>query len=120
MKDILNGNMASPSTRPMKSAEIEALSNTAELISLHYYQMTLLSELSNRAQNETERDRYRRKISKSYYWVIFMLSLYIERNIFYLFLVNSLNNNDFSIFFSGGIIHNILDTSLKNVPWFSF
>lgn len=71
--DILNGKIASISTRRMKSVEIEALSNTAGLIPLPYYQLILLCELSNRTHDETERDRYRRKISKIYYWVTFLI-----------------------------------------------
>ncbi|XP_061164995.1 prolyl 4-hydroxylase subunit alpha-2-like [Saccostrea echinata] len=70
MKDILNGEVASVGTRPMRAAEIEALSNTAGLVRMYYHQMMLLLELYNTAEKETARSRLRSKISKTYFEIL--------------------------------------------------
>ncbi|XP_062569104.1 uncharacterized protein LOC134231200 [Saccostrea cucullata] len=66
VKDILRGEVASAGTRPMREAEIEALSNTAGLVRMYYHQMRLLLELYDRAENEKDRSRLRTQISKTY------------------------------------------------------
>lgn len=71
VKDIINGEIASTMSRPMKKNEIEFITQTAKNLEMVYYHLSLLSELYNRTEDEAEKENYRKRLNKEYYLVCF-------------------------------------------------
>lgn len=69
VKDIINGEIASTMSRPMKKNEIEFITQTAKNLEMVYYHLSLLSELYNRTEDEAEKENYRKRLNKEYYLV---------------------------------------------------
>lgn len=69
VKDIIDGEIASTMSRPLKKNEIEFITGTAKKLEMVYYHLSLLSELYNRTQDEAEKENYRKRLNKEYYLV---------------------------------------------------
>lgn len=69
VKDIINGEIASTMSRPLKKNEIEFITGTAKNLEMVYYHLSLLSELYNRTQDEAEKENYRKRLNKEYYLI---------------------------------------------------
>lgn len=69
VKDIIDGEIASTMSRPLKKNEIEFITGTAKNLEMVYYHLSLLSELYNRTQDEAEKENYRKRLNKEYYLV---------------------------------------------------
>lgn len=70
IKDIMNGEVASEGTRPLKKTEVETIAHTANLVQMDYYHLSLLSELLNRTEDQHEKEEYQKRMNKAYYTVI--------------------------------------------------
>nr|XP_022325161.1 prolyl 4-hydroxylase subunit alpha-1-like isoform X1 [Crassostrea virginica] len=67
IKDIMNGEVASEGTRPLKKTEVETIAHTANLVQMDYYHLSLLSELLNRTEDQHEKEEYQKRMNKAYY-----------------------------------------------------